>query len=110
MDKWYLCFVACVFSCLTLIACGSDDDGGSAPPPPPPAQTGDPSWDAVKPIVVKACVKCHDGIKQKPDLSKKAAFKTASVKAAIKSGRMPPVGSALADADKTKLLTYLEGD
>jgi len=84
--------------------CGHDESSE-----PSPQQMGDPEWDAIKPIVKESCVKCHNGVKQPLDLSKKSSFKTPKVKAAIESGRMPPSPATLPVEYKTKLLAYLEG-
>jgi hypothetical protein len=87
-----------------LTSCGYDNDSEPAPAP----AASDSAWDAIKPVVVANCGKCHNGVKHPLDFSKKAAFINSKSKVRIAAGTMPPAGHTLSSTDKDLLLAYLK--
>lgn len=71
-----------------------------------PAPQDDPAYAAIKPIVDRECVKCHNGKTHPLKFDSAASFKGSKAKTRIGNGSMPPNGQ-LKDDDKKALLSYL---
>lgn len=97
----------CAVSLSLLLSCGSssgNDPYTPAPPPPPPP--ADTSWTEVAGILAANCGKCHNGTVE-PAFSTGAIFKASLAKNKLIARTMPPPPATIADADKAKLLSYL---
>jgi hypothetical protein len=81
-------------------SCGSGDKPTAQPTPPTTTQPS-AGYPAVKAIVDAKCVRCHDGVVQRPSLKTEAEVLAvrAKVKAEVAAGAMPP-GSPLPAGDK----------
>lgn len=72
-----------------------------------PAPADDPAFAQVKPVIARACGRCHNG-SEEPAFTSAAVFKGSTAKARLVSGTMPP-GGRIDPADKSALLSYLGG-
>ena len=89
---------------LTITACGRQEYVEERRVPPP----ADGPFAEVAAIVSANCTKCHNGRVHPLVLDSEANFKGPKVKARIANGSMPPPPAALADGDKSALLSYLQ--
>lgn len=104
-------FINALIVVLVMASCGGRNDGGAgqAPvvqPTTKPLPSEDKEWVAIKPTVDKDCVKCHDGVKQKPALNTRDAFIHSNALLKLKGGQMPPNG-VIDPAEKGRMIAYL---
>lgn len=96
---------------IATCSCGVSNDKKETPPvdkPGPPPPPPDPAkWDLVKDTVKAECVRCHDGKRQRLDLSSELNFKNSTSKVKISTRQMPPDRS-LSQNTINKLLGYFQ--
>ncbi len=98
-----------LFIILAAVAVVRCSDGGEDTvvdhTPPPPVDT---AFAEVQPVIAANCGKCHNGTVHPLDFSKPGVFKASKAKVRLTAGTMPPAPNTISDADKAKLLAYLQ--
>jgi hypothetical protein len=98
-------FLACAIAWF-CVACGSGGDGGGGGEEPAPQPSGDPEFDALKPILAEDCGGCHNGSVHPLKFDTPAKLKNSKAKLRVANDTMPPGGGLRTD-HKTAILGYL---
>lgn len=100
--------VFCMALLLGFSSCGGGDYAKDNTPTLPPVPANPEAWNKIFPTVKAECVRCHNGIKQKPDFQIEDNFRLSRAEIRIKNNTMPP-DRRLSDASKNILLSYFSG-